>query len=95
MFDYCPEHLDAAPAHRCLCTLRNRHLTAHECLCGHRWGDTWCDLTYDQQRALLGLPDVKGREVRAYLRRIYDSTRKAGRSIVFSSQAGRTITSED
>lgn len=55
-FHYCDQFLDAAPGHRCLCTRRQRHRGAHECLCTHSWGDTWSSMPYDQQRAWLGLP---------------------------------------
>ncbi|MBX4168063.1 hypothetical protein K3M35_05200 [Rhodococcus sp. DMU2021] len=52
---YCPNKLPGN-AHTCLCTALAHHPGGHKCACGHTWGDPWHTMTYDQQRAWLGLP---------------------------------------
>ena len=55
MTAYCPNKLPGS-AHTCLCTALAHHIGGHRCACGHTWGDPWHEMTYDQQRAWLGLP---------------------------------------
>ena len=58
MTAYCPDKQTGAE-HTCLCTALAHHIGGHRCACGHTWGDPWHTMTYDQQRAWLGLPDVR------------------------------------
>lgn len=55
MTAYCPNKLPGTE-HTCLCTALAHHIGGHRCACGHTWGDPWHEMTYDQQRAWLGLP---------------------------------------
>jgi len=57
---YCEVVSQEVPAHRCLCWEAPRHVGEHRCLCGHVWGVAWAEMSYDEQRAFLGLPDVLG-----------------------------------
>ena len=57
-FTYCDARHDGTPVHRCLCRHRHGHTGPHGCVCGHDWGIDWNHLTYDQQRELLGLPEL-------------------------------------
>jgi hypothetical protein len=59
MAGYCSATLDQAPAHKCLCRRDQRHNSPHRCYCGHLWGDPFVEMSYDEQRAFLGLPRVK------------------------------------
>ncbi|QXU53632.1 hypothetical protein [Rhodococcus sp. LW-XY12] len=60
MDTYCAATLEAAPGHKCLCTHhRPLHPSPHRCACGHLWGDPFVEMTYDEQRAFLGLKDVR------------------------------------
>ncbi|MGV5046871.1 hypothetical protein [Rhodococcus pyridinivorans] len=54
---YCPNKLPGN-AHTCLCTALAHHPGGHLCACGHTWGDPWHIMTYDQQRAWLGLKEA-------------------------------------
>lgn len=58
MADYCSVTLDQAPAHKCLCRRDQKHNSPHRCYCGHLWGDPFVEMSYDEQRAFLGLPRV-------------------------------------
>jgi len=58
MTAYCIEKVGGTQ-HTCLCTALAHHIGGHRCACGHTWGDPWHEMTYDQQRELLGLPDVR------------------------------------
>ncbi|APE09724.1 hypothetical protein BO226_11325 [Rhodococcus sp. 2G] len=58
MADYCSVTLDQAPAHKCLCRRDYKHNSPHRCYCGHLWGDPFVEMSYDEQRAFLGLPRV-------------------------------------
>ena len=58
MTAYCPNKLPGTE-HTCLCTALAHHPGGHRCACGHTWGDPWHEMTYEQQRAWLGLPDVR------------------------------------
>lgn len=58
MADYCSVTLDQAPAHECLCRRDYKHNSPHRCYCGHLWGDPFVEMSYDEQRAFLGLPRV-------------------------------------
>jgi len=61
MSSYCNAALDAAAGHKCLCTRpASEHNAPHRCACGHLWGDPFVEMTYDEQRAFLGLKDVRG-----------------------------------
>ena len=53
---YCEVVSQEVPAHRCLCWEAPRHAGEHRCLCGHVWGPAWAEMSYDEQRAFLGLP---------------------------------------
>ncbi|QOV99533.1 hypothetical protein [Rhodococcus pyridinivorans] len=60
MDTYCAAALDAAPGHKCLCTHHlHLHPGPHRCACGHLWGDPFVEMTYDEQRAFLGLKDIR------------------------------------
>lgn len=54
MTAYCPNKLPGTE-HTCLCTALAHHIGGHRCACGHTWGEPWHEMTYEQQRALLGL----------------------------------------
>lgn len=58
MAGYCSVTLDQAPAHKCLCRRDYKHNSPHRCYCGHLWGDPFVEMSYDEQRAFLGLPRV-------------------------------------
>lgn len=78
---YCPERLGTTPGHACLCHNHTRHDGPHECVCGHTWAD-WNTMTYDQQRAWLGLPEVP----KPYA----VNPRLVGQRIAYVDQDGRT-----
>lgn len=78
-FHYCDKFLDGEPGHRCLCTRRQKHRGSCECLCGHSWGDTWSKLSYDEQRALLGLPDFTLMDLMDRMNRLRLSMREMAR----------------
>jgi len=77
MAGYCSVTLDQAPAHRCLCRRDYKHNSPHRCYCGHLWGDPFVEMSYDEQRAFLGLSRVEAvtgsyQLGKAYTERILD-----------------------